>query len=255
MRVIPLLFCIAQALAPTVQAQDLWSPDDLKALCNSLEPVTPSTVKQSLGPYQAILHNADRVPPASLRRVKFTDIEPLLTLAAQHHWGALEVFSQPAFADSKGCALLLDRGTLAEVHKHFDLHAVWQIAATLADDASKTLPMNYMIVGSGRLVVGYPRAATVAIADGEATSGNYDYVPYFSARIENSAHGRGLFDIRALSDPRGEFGAFTGPYGAQIQQLTLNEGDIMVKFTLGLDQERRARNVAINARGWVADAR
>ncbi|WP_240342500.1 hypothetical protein [Methylococcus sp. EFPC2] len=255
MRLARLSLCTALCLlVPSARAADLWSGAELKSLCERLEPVNPAALSRALGPYLTTLHDIDRLSIGKMRTLPHAELDALLARASQSRLSVLEIFSQAAFAAPDGCALFMDKQTLAEANKRYDLHGVWQLAATLAEDPTQTMAMDYMIVGLGRLVVGYPKAATVAISDGEAVTGNYDYAPYFSARIVNSTTDRGVVGIRALTEPGGDFSPFVGPYGAEIRDLMLKDGAILVKFTLGLEQERRARNVAITVRRLVAVA-
>lgn len=242
------LFTLFILATPIAGAETLWGKGGFAGLCQQLEPVSPTALKSHLGDYLAVLKERESVSTAGIRAARLADMEPLLARAAAMNWGVLEVFTQKEFAGADGCALFMDQRTLAELHKKFDLHGVWQITARLAEDQQQTLPMRYMIVGQGHLIIGYPREATVEISDGDAVKGKYNYTPFLSAQIENSASARGLFKIRTLRSPAAEYESFIGPYDVQIKALQLLGGDILVKYSWGFEQEKRTRNVPIAMR-------
>lgn len=246
---------IVVAATPMATAASLWGQDGFPAFCNRLDLVPPEKLAPHVGGYLQDIQGRAPVSLNKIRAANFGDMEPLLARAARLDWGVLEVFTQKEFANPDGCILFLDQQTLAEIHKKYNLHGVWQIEATLADATNRTMNMRYMIVGQGRLIIGYPQAATVEISDGDAVTGKYNYPPYLSARIENSPQAQGLFEIRTLKEPGAEFEPFVGPYGVEIRALQLDGRDILVKYTWGIDQKRRARNVPIALRDNVATAR
>ncbi len=251
------LFILSVALpAPFASRADgLWPDEAYSAFCSRLEATSQQTLAARVGQFLPTLRAQGSFSPDGARTARFADMEPLLARAARHGWSVLEMFTQPEFTDPAGCALFLDERTLADINRKFNLHGLWQIAAPLAEGRERTLHMSYLIVGQGRLVIGYPRSAVVEINDGEAVTGKYNYEPYISARIESSQHSRGLFDIRALPSPAAPFEPFVGPYGVQITALQMEGSDILVRYTWGIGQTRRTRNVPITQRGYVAASR
>lgn len=235
-----------------IRAQGLWEKDASRQLCGQLGPVSQERLSREMGVYGSVMAARDGLVHGQLRAFRFEHMRPLLQQAAERGWGILEVFTQPEFADPDGCALFLDGATLAEIHRAFDLHGLWQIEAKLAGTNGAMLRMSYLIVGRGRLIIGYPRKATITIADDDAVTGDYDYAPYFSSRIDGSHGGRGLSDIRTLTSPDGEFEPFVGPYGVHIYGLQMTGREILVKYAWGIGQERRARSVPISLRSHVA---
>lgn len=238
--------------SPVLPARDSPANDTVNHLCSRLEAVSRNELEAHLGGYGAVMEHRDGLAPSRLRALRFEHMRPLLQHAVETGMGILEVFTQPGFADPNGCAFFMDGATLAEIQRIFNLHGVWQIVAKVSGQPNETLRMSYLIVGRGHLIVGYPRAATITIDDDDAVTGEYDYAPYFSARIDQRE--RSVRDIKTLTSPDGEFGAFRGPFGIRISSMQLTGREVLVKYVWGFEQERRTRNVPISLRHLAASA-
>jgi len=105
--------------------------------------------------------------------------------------------------------------------------------------------MDYLIVGQGHLIIGYPDETEVKIEDDRGVLRSYRYEPYISAEIVNSETARGLFDVLTLATPNAPFKPFQGPSGAEIHAFQTAGSDVIVKFNWGVDQESRVRKTPI----------
>ena len=233
------------------QAADFWGDNGFKGFCDRLPALPESVMTKELGGYFPTLRAEESLTLSAIRQVDEAGMSKLLLSAARSGWGMLETFTQKELSDAHGCALWLDQATLAQINRKFNLHALWQIVARLSGNSTETISMRYMIVGQGRLIIGYPRAAEIEINDGDAISGRYNYAPYISARIEHADTSRGLFGIRTLTVAGKGFEPFIGPYGVAVTALKLEGQHILVKYTLGFEQERLTKNLPITPRDLV----
>ena len=248
------LFLILVLQGSLVQADGFWGKQGFQGFCDQLPQVSEATLSKELGDYFAKLRTEESLTLSAVRQVSDTDMTRLLSSAARSGWGILEMFTQKELANTRGCALWLDQATLAQIDRKFDLRAVWQIEARLSGHDTEFMNMRYMVVGQGRLIIGYPRAAEIEINDGDAISGRYNYAPYLSARIEHSASSRGLFEIRTLNAPGDGFESFIGPYGVAVNSMQLVGQRILVRYTFGFEQERLTKNLPIVPRDYVVSS-
>ena len=72
--------------------------------------------------------------------------------------------------------------------------------------------MEFLLVGHGKLIVGYPKDAWVTLPEYAIQA---HYKSYTSMRVDQQKTQRGLFEMRTLSKPHAEFDSFLeagGPF-------------------------------------------
>lgn len=143
------------------------------------------------------LQQREGLAAARIRKADPARLVPVLQRAATLGKGPLDVFTDAQFAAGGPCVLFLDESALAAVDRQFDLHGLWMVRAPVVGEGDTPLSMRYMLIGDGRLVVGYPRKATVRVADYAIFTGRYDYRPYMALDIVSNAQQRMLAGLRS----------------------------------------------------------
>lgn len=229
---------------------DIWGETGLAALCADFPVAERESLHTILGEARDVLTGKEGIDPAHIRRADPKGLTPILRRAAAQGLGPLELFSDPQFAAGGSCILLLDEAALAAIDRDYDLHGLWMVRAPLAGEPDAHLAMRYMLLGQGRIIVGYPRKATVKVADYAVFTGQYDYQPYMAMDIVNTPERRALVRLRTLDGPSGSFQPFVGPLGAAIRELELAGDAIVVRYRAwGIgDREMNVRRVPISPR-------
>jgi len=240
-----LLVAVFTACAPITHAAELRGSLGFVQLCERLPAATKQRLAEAAKEYLPILESRSHLNLNAIKVARFADIDPVLARAVRQGMGTLEVFTQAELGRLGSCALLLDRETLAAIDAKYALHGVWQLAAPAAHGTLEDFRMDYLIVGQGHLVIGYPGEAEVPVEDDSGEQRHYRYEPYICADIINAGPTRGLFDVMTLASPNGKFRPFEGPFGAEIHSFQMVGNAVLVKYTWGVDQDRRARKAPI----------
>lgn len=237
-------------LAATAHAADIWGSSRLDVLCAEFPVVSRDALQLALGGHFDAVVQREGVDPARVHRVDPAGLAPVLQRAAALGVGPLDLFSDPQFAADGPCVLFLDETTLAAVDRQFDIHGLWMVRATVAGEPDAPLAMRYMLLGRGRLIVGYPRHATVQVADYPIFTGRYDYQPYMALDIVATPERRAHVGLRTLHEPSGVFQPFVGPLGAAIREFELGGDGILVRYRVlgGVEREMQVRHPPISLR-------
>lgn len=222
-------------------AADLWGGAGMTALCAESPVVGRDTLEAALAGYVEVVEAREGIDPARIRQVDPARLVPVLERAATAGMGPLEVFTDPQFAAGGPCVLFLDHAALAALDRRFDLHGLWMVRAPVAGEADVQLAMRYMLLGDGRLLVGYPRKGTVQVADYAIFTGHYDYQPYMALDIVSTPQRRALVGLRTLGAPSEAAGPFVGPLGAAIRELELAGREVVVRYRVWGDMAREMR--------------
>ena len=174
--------------------------------------------------------------PSAVLKADLKHITAVLDAAAREKADILDLLTQQELSLKPGSAILLDAKLLQEIDARYNLHSVWQINAQTMEPPGHALPMRFMIVGQGILVIGYPHAAKVEVID-DGPAIEYHYEPITIARIINESGRRGLFSVKTLSGRNDDFSGFQGPMGAKIKGYEINGDRIRVTYQLVIDQE------------------
>lgn len=244
------VLALLAACAAHLHAADIWEPGGMAPLCAESAVPTRDDLASALGAYLEVVVQREGLAAARIRKADPARLVPVLQRAATLGKGPLDVFTDAQFAAGGPCVLFLDESALAAVDRQFDLHGLWMVRAPVVGEGDTPLSMRYMLIGDGRLVVGYPRQATVRVADYAIFTGRYDYQPYMALDIVSNAQQRMLAGLRTLGDPSGIFGAFVGPLGAQIQALELAGDEVVVRYRAwgNIEQQMRVRHPPITPR-------
>lgn len=231
-------------------AADIWGESSLEALCAESPVAGRDTLQAVLAGAFEIVVRREGIEPARVRQVDAKGIAPVLYRAATLDVGPLELFADRQFAAGGPCVLFFDEAALAAIDREFDIHGLWMVRAPLAGEPDTYLAMRYMLLGQGRLIVGYPRKATVKVADYAVFTGQYDYQPYMAMDIVSTPQRRALAGLRTLAEPSGDFQPFIGPLGAAIRELGLAGEAIVVRYRVWgvADREMNVRRVPVSRR-------
>jgi len=228
----------------TTHAADLWGPQGFTGFTSGLQTASQDVLRETAKSYCATLQQRTDLDLSRVRVATFRDIDPILRRATQHGWGTLDLFTQKELADKTAVALLLDERTLRQIDEKYDLNGAWLISARTLLTDHRPISMDYLIVGQGKLIIGYPYESAVEVIE-EGKPLDYRYEPFIEASIVNDQARRGLFDLKALNSPTGEFLSFEGPMGASVKSFQLEDRSILVNYTLGIDQESQAAKTPI----------
>ena len=114
--------------------------------------------------------------------------------------------------------------------------------------------MEFLLLGHGKLIVGYPKDAWVKLPEYAIQA---HYKSYTSMRVEQQKTQRGLFAMRTLSKPDAEFDSFLearAPFigiawPIQIHSLAMGVGGPVVGYRLfGVEKQEQRRKLPITER-------
>lgn len=216
----------------------LWGPTGYLPFVTGLRTASETDLKGATKNYWNVIRQRAGLDATRIRVVTFKDIDPVLTSAIQSGLGSLDLFTQKELAEPSTPALLLDQATLRQIDAKFDLSSVWLISARTSSPDHRPMPMDYLIVGQGKLIIGYPQEALVVVPeDGKPLE--YRYEPFIEADIRNAGTQRGLFSVRALNNPdlSTAFLPFKGPMGAEIESFQVAGNSVRVQYRLGIEQQ------------------
>jgi hypothetical protein len=239
------MFIIFVTTPVPVRSSELWGTGGLSSFCDELQTIDTQALKTVFKEFLPVIEQEG----IDLRQVKIVtakDIIPLLSQATHLGWGPLELFSDVELTATKSCALLLDQQTLLEVNKKFDIHGLWMISAPI--EGEENVSMEFLLLGQGKLIVGYPKQATVKVKDYDLWTGKYTYEPIMSMDIINKGNSRGLVNIKTLNIPDGKWLPFKGPFDAYIHSLEVEDGFIRVKYSKMKEVTERVPKIAISLR-------
>ncbi len=191
--------------------------------------------------YKPIL--AKEIDIANLYSSTPQDLDTLLDTAQKESIDVLTLFTLPAIQKNKGKAIALDEKTLLDLNIRYDLHGLFLIATDSANDDSK-VKMNFLIVGQGKLIIGYNRNTTIAHPEYDVATGIYEYQRLFLMDAKTDEQGNcGLFNIRGLSSPSEPFRQMKGPLNSKIQSLSIpldlrKEKKLLVRYRFLADSEK-----------------
>ena len=207
----------------------------MQAICEDSKVVDGNTLRSTLGAYFTHFSSWDAL--ARVRLATFESIQRILANAVREKIGPLELFSDKEFAAESGCILLFDKSTLQSIDRVFDLHPLWRIRASLKRREGH-MEMDYMLLGGGKLILGYPGSAEVSVPDYKIRvygieSDVYEYEPLIAAEIVNTRESRGLVRLRTIKEPDGGYQPFTGPFGSQVHSMEWRDGRITAVASMG----------------------
>jgi len=198
----------------------------IEAMCDEQTPAGERLAAELGDYYQSAI--SEGLEPEHVRITSGTAALRLLDEAAHRNLGLLELFTDSQFSELSPCSFLITRDVLERLEDRFALHALWKINAEQVISRQPVL-MKFLLLGKGRLVLGYSRAGDVRVPDYSYLGiSTYRYAPYISARIVSSDKRHALEQIRAKFTAEGPYGAFSGPLLCDIESLALEGGKVVV---------------------------
>ena len=225
-------------------ASEVWGEKGYYHFVEGLPKASPEALDQITMDYDSVLIERLKIQGDKVRLASFKDIDPVLHRAVEGKMGILELFSLKDLADPSGHALLLDAETLKSIERKYNLNSIFMITPKSALPHRPLMSMQYMLVGQGRLIIGYPFSSPVEIVDDGKTM-EYRYEPLITAKIVHSGAARGLFQVETLTSPLEGFQPFQGPMGASIKSYAVKGDQILVTYSLVIEQETQAPKKSI----------
>ena len=182
------------------------------------------------GEYSTII--AEHTDFKKLYFASYEEVANLLDQAVDESIDSLTLFTLPQLQDHKSFAIVFDGELLEQVQKNYNFHAIFNISAVSLDDGS-VLRMKFLVIGQGKLIVGYNRNAKIKHPDYNFATGKYDYRKLFIMDAAKDSRGNcGLFNIKGLSSPNGRLQWMKGPLNVDIQSMVITTNSKGRKQTL-----------------------
>jgi len=228
-------------------AQNLKPPKDqsfskqIDHFLHCLVKCTKEECIQIFGKYNTII--SQELDFKKLYFVSYEEVEDLLGQAVNESIDSLTLFTLPALQNQKNFAIVFNEGLLEQVQKKFDFHALFNISVPSLEDGS-AVKMKFLVIGQGKLIIGYNKNAKIKHPDYNFVTGGYDYRELFIMDARTDSEGNlGLFNIKGLSRPNEKPQWMKGPLNVDIQSLIISrdpEGrkKILIQYNLfGIKQK------------------
>jgi hypothetical protein len=202
---------------------------------NHLIKATKDECVQIFGKYNAVI--ARKLDLTKLYFVSYKVVEDLLDQAVKESIDSLTLFTLPLLQNQKSFAIVFNEELLELVQKNYNFHALFNISAPSLDGGS-AVKMKFLVIGQGKLIVGYDRNAKIKHPDYNFATGKYDYRELFIMDAKkDSKENPGLFNIKALSNPNGRPQWMKGPLNVDIQSMTMTSdpsgrSQILIQYDL-----------------------
>jgi hypothetical protein len=232
-------------ISPLPVAADVWGSEGFTTFSESLPKASPESLKKITKAYWPFVQTRSGLVADRLKLVSFDRIDPVLKRAADDGMGILDLFTMAELANPSAPGLVLDAQTLRSIDEKYDLWSVWQLSTKPLIKDKPLLTMDYMIVGQGKLIIGYPFAAPVEVLD-EGKAFEVTYEPLIRADIINTPGSRGLHAIATLHNDAKELQPFRGPMSTSIKSYEVQGDRIVVTYNAIIDQQSLARRKPIS---------
>jgi hypothetical protein len=248
-----MILVVVLANPPVGYSDSFWG-DGFMAFCKSLRAPEKGILRSSFGDYLSVIERREKLDLNKILIADFEHIAPVLTRAIQLRWAALDFFTMSEFAGNSPCLIMIDKESLAAVDRAFDLHGLWMTSTALSSNDDEHLTMDFILLGHGKLIIGYGKEVWVRVPDYKIQA---RYTRYTSMRIAHSENLRGLMEIRSLSRPDGEFESFQArapvllgfEVPIQIKSLAIDGDGILVGYrALGGEREEHRSRIPISQR-------
>ena len=174
---------------------------------------------QIFGKYNAII--ARELDITELHFVSYKEIEDLLDQAVKESIDSLTLFTLPPLQDQRSFAIVFNGELLEQINNNFNFHALFNISIPSVKDGS-AVKMKFLVIGQGKLIVGYNSNAKIKHPDYDFVTGRYDYRELFIMDARKDSKGNpGLFNIKGLSNPNEKPQWMKGPLNVDIQSLIM----------------------------------
>jgi hypothetical protein len=207
-------------------AQDISRPKDqsfakqIDHLLSGLISATRDECGRIFGKYSTII--SQEVDFDRLYFVPYEEVDDLLDQAVNESIDSLTLFTLPRLQNQKSFAIVFNQDLLEQVRRNYNFHALFNISAQSVEDGS-IVKMKFLVIGQGKLIVGYNSNAKIKHQDYDFATGRYDYRELFTMDAGQDADGNAcLFNIKGLSSPNGQPQWMKGPLNVDIQSLTMS---------------------------------
>ena len=207
-------------------AQDISRPKDhsfakqIDHFLNGMIRVTRDECALIFGKYSPII--AQEVDFDRLYFVPYEEVDDLLDRAVHESIDSLTLFTFPRLQNQDSFAIVFNQDLLEQVQRNYNFHALFNISAQSIEDGS-LVKMRFLVIGQGKLIVGYNSNAKIKHQDYDIATGKYDYRELFTMDAGQDADGNAcLFNIKGLSSPNGQPQWMKGPLNVDIQSLTMS---------------------------------
>lgn len=246
---IPLLLAIELLLTVDARANTIFSAAEFKSFCERHETADPNGMRKTMGGFYDVYARQTVDDSSRIVEPSTSDLASIIRKGIELNWGPLELFTSKAFTAGGACRFFLDRQSLAAIDEVFDLHSLWMIKIP-TDNGPRQL-MKYLLVGNGRLVVGYDLQTklTLKVPDYPLHTGKYVYQPYTSMAIVNNPQSRGLYNIKVRKSAGAKATSFIGPLFARIKSMQAAGNEIIVHYKLGVSGIEKVQRIPMEERG------
>lgn len=232
MGVLTVLACWVAGICPTEGDESRFS-DHIELFMDLLKPLHLSQPTEIFNDYYPIIYR--EINTENLYVAYPEQIYGLLDKAVSESVDVLTLFTHPAVHREK--ALLIRKKTLHLIDHYYDLHAIFLLSCpSISEDTM--IRMNFLVVGQGKLIIGYDKNTRIKHPDYPFATGRYDYQKFFMMDAGTDDQGNiGLFDIRGLSNSNDRFEPMKGPLNAAVKSLSLifdsmGNKEILVKYKM-----------------------
>jgi hypothetical protein len=219
-----------------------------------LPPSSATAVEAALGVAAPALRAREHVDFGTYRLASAEAAECVMQRAAELRLDIPQLFTDRRFGLAGGLAIVIDRRGLADIDRLFDLHSLFPTAATTTH--GRTLHMQFLLVGNGRLIIGYDGSGSFESKEAafHVFGGKYQIQPLIRMDVEVLGH-RAFAHMATLSriDLISPYGDFVGPMGSKVHGLVVTPAGMSVQaempwWLLGLERSLRVRGPAISRR-------
>ena len=217
------------AMVNTANADSqFWQKGEFSRFCQALETPEPQTLSQILGEFNPLAKRDINGKTDKIRIVTFDKVKPKLDQAVQDKMSILQLFTLKEYAEDDHCLLLYNQDTLKRISDNYKLHGVWMTNAPIKDSHDKYLPMKFLLIGHGKLIIGYPDNEEVEVKDYKVGSENYNYTKYTSMDIVHDGSDIALKNIKTRKRPNSNPGEFIGPLNTAINSISLESRRVRI---------------------------
>ena len=204
-----------------------------ESFMDNLTPLSVDEAIDTFNEYYPVI--SKEIDTKTLYRARLSGIKMLLDTAVSESIDVLTLFTYPAVHLDK--TLVIKKETLLQIHRQYNLHALFLLSCPSANKDSLVI-MDFLVVGQGKLIIGYDKNARIKHPEYDFVTGLYDYQKLFIMEAGLDEQGNvGLFGIKGLSAINEEFEPMSGPLNASIHALLLMSGqggekNIIVRYQL-----------------------
>ena len=211
---------IAQTVAQNIsRPKDQSFSKQIDHFLNGRIRATRDECVRIFGKYSTII--AQGVDFNRLYFVSYEEVDDLLDRAVNESIDSLTLFTLPRLQNQKSFAIVFSEDLLEQVQQNYNFHALFNISAQSIEDGS-IVKMKFLVIGQGKLIVGYNRNAKIKHQDYNFATGKYDYRELFTMDAGKDSKGNPcLSNIKGLSNTNGPPQWMKGPLNVDIQSLTI----------------------------------